>query len=185
MHQRQEIREAVIAMLTKVVGGKYPTAAGSRVFAMRMNKLAETQLPAIIVYTLSEDAAQFNEAPRELKRTCKLAIEAAIIADSKAEDLLDQLAEQIEAVMAADVTLKKKAAASILTATESEIFSDGKQDIGAVRLDYEVEYYTVQGESQRADQLPIGDFAKAGVEWDTDQSIPDQIEAEDLNAIPQ
>lgn len=97
-HQRQLIRNAVAAML---VAGS--TAAGARVTTTRVEPHKKTELPAISVYSLSEEVKEW-EAPRELTRELKLEI-AGWVAHSDtypADQAMDDLAAQIEAVMNAD-----------------------------------------------------------------------------------
>ncbi|HEY6038260.1 MAG TPA: hypothetical protein VIV58_28455 [Kofleriaceae bacterium] len=100
-HQRKLIRNAVAALLVSA-----NTAAGARVKATRVEPNREQELPAISVYTLSDetDRASADTAPIELTRELKLEI-ACEVKHTDAypvDDRMDDIAEQVEAAMASD-----------------------------------------------------------------------------------
>jgi len=156
MHQRKLIRDAAVALLANA-----GTAAGARVTPTRIDPHKKNELPALSVYTLSEqtDPDDASTAPRELWRTLKLEI-AGWVAHSTAapaDDALDALAEQIEAAMDADRYLGNTASDSILVGTEISILSDGDPLVGVITLTYEVEYRTSPAAPDGLD-----DFLRAG-----------------------
>lgn len=179
MHPRQEIRETVVQLLKDA-----NTTAGQRVYENRMEPLRKQDLPAIIVYTMREriDPA-WDTAPRELKRTTTIAIEAALLATDDVDDELDAMARDIEGAMHVDDTLNGCAADSLLTETEVEIFVAGKEPIGAIRLTYDVTYYTqVPDESDvERDNLNTVDTRYS---LENEQAEPEQAhdQIEDLQA---
>jgi len=99
-HQRKLIRKAVAAMLIAA-----NTAAAARVSSTRVDPIAGvTELPTLSVYSLSEEVDKElsdDSAPRELTRMLKLEIAGWVQhRDSySADDAMDDLAEQVEAVM--------------------------------------------------------------------------------------
>lgn len=100
-HQRKLIRRAAVALLVSA-----GTAAGARVKSTRVEAHKPGQLPAISVYALSEDTdpTSADTAPIELTRHLKLEIAGWVVGTDAlpVDDAMDDLAEQIEAAMAAD-----------------------------------------------------------------------------------
>lgn len=165
MHHRRVIREAVVALLQ---AGE--TDAGDRVFKNRVLPMRirgdKAELPAILVYSLEEDVDDDSAttAPRELTRRLSLAVDAlAVGADEEVDDDLDQLAEQIEAVMHADPFLGGVAADSILGGTIIEFDGDGERVIGRVGLTYEVTYRLMAPKAQ--DGADQDDFETAATTY--------------------
>lgn len=90
-HIRTQIRDEVV----KLLRGVAPTRM--RVFAMRRMPLQAEQLPAILVYTLAEDAAvETMSGPRFLSRDLDLVVEGVAQDNDTLEDTLDTLAATIE-----------------------------------------------------------------------------------------
>lgn len=177
-HPRKLIRDAVVAALTGA------TAAGTRVKGTRVEPQRNTQLPAIGVYTLSEevDAQSAGTAPRELTRDLKLEV-AGWVADSSAlpvDDAMDALAEQIEVAMDADRYFGDTAANSILQSTEMSVLEENAADplIGIVKLTYTVTYRNFAGVTSPAD-----DFDRAGVTTKRD-GAGDNNTISDLVEVP-
>lgn len=179
---RKTIRKKVVEILLN------KTDANEKVFPNATIPPWVEELPVILIYPKSEPASEFNVAPRELARDLDLTIE--IIAtgpeeNSEAqtpasggkslEDIIDDIAEQIECEMSKDETLGGTADDSILTGTDFDFEGGGGQPIGAARLTYSVTYYTM---SPRAvDKAgPLDDFDTAKVEFNIDG---DEIDTED------
>jgi hypothetical protein len=135
-HQRQRIREAVAARLV------CKTSAGDRVFETRVVPFRRLELPAIAVYALSESSEDQQSAPRELKRTLSLTIDAAVKSGDNVDDAMDAIALEVERAMHADETFGGLASDSVLASTDIEVFEEADQFVGLVKLQYEVTYYT-------------------------------------------
>lgn len=175
MHQRKLIRHAVTAAL---VGS---TAAGARVQATRVEPRRPSEIPAIGVYTATEetDPDDVSTAPRELLRQLKLDVVGWVL-DSSAvpvDDAMDDLAEQIEIAMELDPYFGSTVSESILVATDMQVIAEDGNDpmIGVVRLTYSVTYRTspVVG--------ALDDFLRAGVTTrivgaDADNAVSDLVE---------
>lgn len=147
MSQRGDIRDAIKDLLIT------PAIAqvGVRIFTNRMRKLYPEELPAIVIYTRSEAAEIYVAAPREYKRTMKVAIEifdkfdesAQTDLDDTVDDRLDEIAEIVEQRLFGNETLDGKCSDITFSDLENDYLPDGAQPIGALRLIYDVEYYTL------------------------------------------
>jgi hypothetical protein len=171
-HQRETIRAAVCAALSG------HTVAGTRVFPQRFLPLRNAELPAVLVYTLSEkvtpESAAF--APRVLERDLDLIVEGLVTLTDGVDDDLDDLAESIETAMHADETFGDVCADSILEDTSIGIDADGDKLIGSVALSYRVRYQT------EAPVAPttLDDFETAGVTY---KQGADQADADDAHDV--
>lgn len=153
--QCQLIRDVVVALL------RGRTAAGARVFIEDRRAIKRNQLPAIVVFNLSETSDHEQTAPRELTREMDLSIEAwaAETSTETAANARNALAQQIEDLMHADPQLAGTAADSYLSSTERDVDTDGERPLGLAILSYSVTYRTP------APAAPEGldDFRTAGV----------------------
>jgi hypothetical protein len=137
MHQRQIIRTAIQTILLG------ETSAGDRVYRARFVGFRKNELPAIGIYFLRENSDFRNSAPREYERRATIAIEGIVrCVDNQPDDIVDNLAEQIEILMDADPTLSGSVSDSFLTASEMEFFENGDQHIAAIRLSYDAKYFS-------------------------------------------
>ncbi len=143
MHERQAIREAILAQLLGTAPA-YRTSAGARVYKSREAPNRKAELPAINIYTDSEpvDEGSKNTAPRELKRIAVIAIEAWVTASDNVDDALDALALEIETAMDLDVNLADTAFDSILLSTDIGLKLDGERPMGVLHLEYAVTYHS-------------------------------------------
>lgn len=137
-HQRKLIRHAVVALLTGT------TLAGARVYGTRVDPLKRA-LPAISVYTLNDPVDESASSDREQMHELELEI-AGWVAHTDAvpaDDAMDDLAEQIEALMLADPYLGRTAGEVRLAGTTMEIREDDGRSsplVGIVVLTYAVTY---------------------------------------------
>lgn len=171
MHERQAIREAIVTALTN------ETAADDRVFKTRLAPLPRALLPAISVYTQDEETepASKRTAPRELKRTVTVGIDAWCSAKEDVDDALDDLALEIEAAMdEADQGLGGTAFDCVLARTEVGFKTDGDRPMGCVHLEYEVTYHT-----ELRVVAPTDDFDTASVSYLAD-GVDEDDQREDL-----
>lgn len=174
-HQRQLIRQAVKAQLLGA------TAAEDRVYTNRMFPYTRAQLPALAVYTLEEEVEPFNTAPRELKRTLQLAIEAAVEETEEVDDALDVLALQVEAAMDLDETLGGTASDSLLSSTQMEVIETGSRSAGVIRLEYTVTYYTHVPQVREG----LDDFVTADVRHSLANAVHPDDQGHDIVELPQ
>lgn len=187
---RKLIRKKIVEILTGA------TDAGVRVFPNASVPPAEEELPVILVYPRSESAGKYAESPRELERDLDLAIE--IVAkgpevnvdletpkegEKTLEDILDDIADQIECAMSRDETLQGTADDSILTNTEFEFESVGGLPIGSARLTYSVTYFTMLPRDV-SKQSGLAAFKKVEADWNIGDD-ENTREADDSIDIPQ
>jgi hypothetical protein len=164
-HQRKLIRHAVAALLISA-----NTAAADRVTPTRVEPLGKN-LPAISVYALGDEndvETATNSAPRQNNRTLKLEITAWVAHRDSApcDDAMDDIAEQIEAAMAADSYLADTAADCVYESTVIAVVEvDGHSDpeVGIIVLTYQVTFNAYEGatatddfESADVQQAPVG-----------------------------
>lgn len=153
-HQRQEIRDKVVELLTGIA------EVNERVFPNRARRLFEEELPAILVYTKSETGEIGVQAPREYKRTLKLAIEIVAKADEDLDNDLDDIAKEIETRLFRNETLDGLVSDVQYSDTEIEFEPEAQVPVGAARLTFDVEYWT-----EAPDEIPdLDDFEKAHIE---------------------
>lgn len=140
MHYRQRIRDAVAARLLAA-----NTLAAANVFTSRARPVLEIlqkQQKVLSVYTGDESSAQNNDG-HHLVRTLTVSIEGMAGGGDDLDDILDAMAEQVEAVIDADTTLANLLSEELeLQSTTSEIVARGNQQVGAFRMDYTCAYIT-------------------------------------------
>lgn len=140
MHQRKVIGLKVRSLL--IAAG---TDAGQRVYFGRSLPLRKHELPAILVYTLSDtvDPTSALTAPRLLTRDLDLQIDGLVWAETEAEDRLHALAAQIETVLDADPFLGGEAMYFIPVGTEFDpIEQVGDRQVGRIAMTYSARYET-------------------------------------------
>jgi hypothetical protein len=138
-HQRQIIRDAVVALL------RGRTSAGADVFVEDRPRVRQSKLPAIVVFSGDEDSDHKGSAPRELEREAEIQIEifAAETPTKRAADARDDLALEVENLMHADPYLGGAAGDSYLSGTTVDVDVGGDKIIGAATLTYAVTYRTL------------------------------------------
>lgn len=94
------------------------------------------------VYTESESSELLNPPTPKLKRTMTLIVEAAAIQETHIDNELDELCEQIEAVLkpATRPIFDGLVQTMTLTATEMGLAEKGEELMGSARLTFSVEY---------------------------------------------
>lgn len=131
-HQRQVIRQAVVAQLVD------KTDADDRVFPTREVPWKRTELPGISVYTLEETVS--TEIVPEAARTLQLAVVGVVALTEAVDDALDDLALQVERAICADRSLGGTALVTRLTGTRIEVAEEGGRALGVVRCLFDVMY---------------------------------------------
>lgn len=136
-HLRRQIRDQVATMLAGL------TTTGSNVFVTRAHPAEQANLPALLIYTLSETADLSTDDAQGVKtyrRTLELAVEG-VAQGVSVDDVLDDIALEVEEAIEADPTLGGLAWDSALTDTSIDVSRDGKKEGGSVRLVYSITYY--------------------------------------------
>jgi hypothetical protein len=132
-HERQTIREAVVAAL---MGN---TAAGSRVFASREVPWKRVELPGLAVYALDE-AVEPQEWRGDSRRRMTLAVLAVVMLTERVDEALDALALEVETILMATPTL---GGAHDIRYSGTQIGLDEEQGrpMGVARLTFDVVYF--------------------------------------------
>lgn len=139
-HVRRQIRDAVEALVTGL------PSTGSRVYSGRARPLGKDHGDCLLVYTTDEssDRETIGQNPL-LSRIVNVAIEGRVSRSSSeaAEDALDQIAAEVEPVMAgAAPRLGGLAREMLLIATRLLVAASGERHEGEIRLLYRVTYAT-------------------------------------------
>jgi hypothetical protein len=145
-HARKQIRDGVVALVTDLV------TTGRRVYPSRVYSLAEEDLPSLSVFTVEagNDEAVTRitmgspgQRPR-FHRICPLLIEGHALVSDNVDDMLDQIALEVEVAMSAPLTIGSRTLPAQLQSTSKELIGDAEDQIGIVRLLYTVPYVTAE-----------------------------------------
>lgn len=117
----------------------------SSVFNSRAKPLFDQDLPALLVYTSGEDVRQERwsmDGYGPLTRQLDVYIEAVDTGKDELDDKLDEMARKIESLMDGWQLPDFSNAVIDFKATDMDINSDGKKTYGAIRLFYQITYFT-------------------------------------------
>ena len=137
-HVRKQIRAAAVTALSGL------TTTGTNVFASRVYPLQDTDLPALRISNPDEtiEPASMGGAGRLLERTLSLEVQACVKQVSGYEDLVDQIAKEVEIAFANNNTLGALAKWIVPHAIETELTGEGDKPIAIATLRFDVLYYT-------------------------------------------
>lgn len=142
-HVRQQIREAVATTLTGL------STTSTRVFQSRLRPLVDADLPALRIYT---DSEQVNNAvtigfPNRQERRLTVRVEAVVKSTSNFDDTLDTIAKECETALNASTSAYTAGglAKGGITLDRIEIEHDAETDkpVGIARMDFEALYFTL------------------------------------------
>ena len=171
MHQRQTIREAIHTALLN------NTTAAARVSRNRLNPYRIKELPAIDIVSVADDVEpdSVDTAPRELEHSYSVGVRGWVAVTDDVDDVMDDLAQEIETLMYADPYFGGATADSILTGTSFDFSPQGDLDAGSVTLLYDFKYQT------QAPEPPVGldDFNTAHATHKQGAAQHDDDDAED------
>lgn len=136
-HHRKIIRDAVVTALTGLA------STGSNVFATRRYPVAAAQLPALCVYTLSEDSKVDSMGTnRSLERNLDLIIEAVTQVNDTLDDTLDQICLEVEMALGIGLTIGGQVHNCNLASTRIAIRGDAETETGSAVMNFSVTYRT-------------------------------------------
>lgn len=180
------------------------TDAGSKVYSNLSSPHWGENTPEIAIFTRSETIEDLGTAPKEYKRTLELAIE--IVAEGTetpnendgklVEDIVDDIAEQVEAALEKDETLGEIPGSDPACVYIDELFLNnvefqfeiGQKPTASARLIYSVIYYEARPKNLEL-QDNVTDFEGVDARWDVGHhdSPPnkDDKEAEDIFEMEQ
>jgi len=152
-HQRKVIRKAVIQALTGV------TRAADRVSSARVDDYQKSELPAISVF-MSGELVDSDSRTSTLELTRELTVDivgaVAVGPTEQLDDVLDDFAAEIEAVLDDDPYIGGTAVDSVIASTDHTVKLGGDKPIGYVALTYTVTYRS------KPIPLELDKFAVAG-----------------------
>jgi hypothetical protein len=135
-HIRQQIREKFGTLLTGL------TTTGSNVYQSRVYPLENANLPALIIYTKSEESEPIViGVDRVMSRVLSVVVEGYTKATSNFDDTIDTISKEVEAAIAADRTLDGLTKDTYLESTEIEFNAEGEKPLGYVSLTFLTNYY--------------------------------------------
>lgn len=132
MHARRAIRARVATVL-----GAHPDLAN--LFVSRGRPAHESQAPFGRVMIGSETSGRAIDRHAE-KRSLDLRIQLVVQATTGSDDALDDLAETVEKLMAADPTLNDLAERHDYQGTSFDFDGGANADLAAAELKYSIEY---------------------------------------------
>lgn len=133
-HLHKQIRDAVETKCTSL------TTTGSRVYANRLQPMAEANLPGLRIYTDEESVAIATiHAPSMQERTLTIVVEGCAKAASGLDDTLDQIAKEVETALAGGITV---GSATLYPDYTGMSYSDEQLDkpIGVKRMTFSLLY---------------------------------------------
>lgn len=140
MHARQLIREAVELAVTGLA------TTSTRVFPSKVYNLQESQLPALQVISAAE-SIELDEGTLDAPaRLFDVVVKGTAQATSNVDNTLDDIAEEVETALGADITLGGLSHGLDLVATDFDYSGEGDQPIGNIELTYRVAYRTPFGD---------------------------------------
>jgi len=136
-HVREQIRDRIASNVTGL------STTGDRVYKSRVWPLNADTMPALLVYSTSEDSATDIMGPSlVMNRELSVVVEGYVRNITVYDDKVDTIAKEVEIAMAADQTLNNLAKISYLSGTEITYSGEGDQPIAVVSMTYLVQYRT-------------------------------------------
>ena len=126
-HVRTQLRTALVATLTGLA------TTGNRVHASRMRPQGADQMPCLLVTTNDEQIDSTVDAI--LLRDLSVSIRGFAMGNSALDDTLDQIALEVETVMASNPR-------AIFERVEIDYDDELEKPVGAITLTYRIQYYT-------------------------------------------
>ena len=150
-HVRQQIRDRIVTNVTGL------STTGDRVYRSRVYPLNADTMPALLVYSKTEDSEiDVMGSPGVLNRLVNIAIEGYVRNITVYDNKIDDICKEVETAMAADQKINGLAKNSFLSSTEIEYTGEGDQPIGVVTMNYVVQYRTATNAPQTALQVIYG-----------------------------
>ena len=144
-HVRKLIRDHITTTLTGL------TTTGSNVFQTRFFPLEDTKLPALCIYTKSEDTEYSTmTVPRTQMRVLEVSVEAYVKGTANLDNTLDTIEVEVEEALQTDLTRGCRAKDTQVTAFEADFQPDGEQTVGVAKFTVSVQFATIENDVQTA-----------------------------------
>lgn len=149
-HVRTQIRKGVISLLKANI-----PSVGGRVFSSRISAFRENELPAISVYTRSENSRRSSHTPSaRLMRTVQLTIFCIVPRGDDYDDRIDELSSEVERLILTDtinIHVDNRNAQDVsLISTTMDFDGAGTAEHASINLTYDLIYTTREGEPDQA-----------------------------------
>jgi len=139
-HVRKQIRDAITSAATGL------TTTGQNVYQTRIYPLASSKLPGLAIYTKAENSSYDTIGPnRTINRELTLNVEVYAKGTSNYDNILDDVAKEVEVAISADPTLGGLAKDSMVISFSSEFNGETEQPLAFALIEITVEYLTIEG----------------------------------------
>ncbi len=135
-HKRTSIRNNVTTALTGL------TTTGSNVFESRIYPNELAKLPLLNVYSNTETSELSSIG--KIERNLEIMVEGFAKATANIDEALDVIAKEVEVALATDLTRGGHAKETFLTNTEYELENIGNQQLGVIKMTFNVHYITTK-----------------------------------------
>tara|TARA_Y100000401_G_C8319313_1_gene224330 strand:+ start:1241 stop:1687 length:447 start_codon:yes stop_codon:yes gene_type:complete len=136
-HVREQIRSRIVTNVTGL------STTGSRVFESRIYPLESSELPGLLVYTISEESEPIRIGPnRLLERVLNVVVQAYCESNSDFDGTIDEICKEVETSLASDRTVNGLAKDLFIASTEITYSSEGAKPVGYATMVFTVDYYT-------------------------------------------
>ena len=139
-HKRTSIRNNVTTTLTGL------TTTGSNVFESRIYPNELAKLPLLNIYSNTETSELSSIG--KIERNLEIMIEGFAKATTNIDETLDTIAKEVEVAMATDLTRGGHAKDTFITNTEYELENVGNQQLGVIKITYNVHYLTTKADPE-------------------------------------
>jgi len=135
-HKRTSIRNNVTSTLTGL------TTTGSNVFESRIYPNELAKLPLLNIYSNTETSELLTIG--KIERNLEIMVEGFAKATSNIDEALDTIAKEVEVALGTDLTRGGHAKETYLTNTEYELENIGNQQLGVIKMTFNVQYITTK-----------------------------------------
>ena len=135
-HKRTSIRNNVTTTLTGL------TTTGSNVFESRIYPNELAKLPLLNVYSNTETSELSSIG--KIERNLEIMVEGFAKATANIDEALDVIAKEVEVALGTDLTRGGHAKETYLTNTEYELENIGNQQLGVIKMTFNVQYITTK-----------------------------------------
>lgn len=133
-HVRKQLRDAVVLAVTGLA------TSGAKVYAESAKIMQDQHLPGLKVYTDGEDGADETiSSPSVRLRTVNLVVECVAKTDAGMDDLLDQMAAEVETALAGGVTIGGDVLPLPYDGAEARTSGEQEQFTGSIALRFTVD----------------------------------------------
>jgi hypothetical protein len=141
-HVRTQVRDAAVAALTGL-----PTT-GASVFKSRVYPVQERELPCLLVYMQGDFAeGQTLDVPEYQRRTAELRVEGLALAGADMEETLNEIAVEVEEVLADGLIVDGKLLAFSYAGADTELRGpEGSKEMGAIVMRFATDLLTLASE---------------------------------------